>query len=302
MTGRGEGILSRRVLEEELERNTSRIPSLGWCGYLSLEWAERRSRGVGGQGLDLRDVTQRDRLASVIAGFLHGCLNEAVCSKLQRALAHLGGTSQPERLERTSGLWLDIGDIRHMNVDFPVIVWGLAHEDGLRRVMYPVRGNLPMNPDWVEEVLRTPAQFVLDSAHFFPLDEVPDGAPAIMSRLRGVLGEELAESTGGGLRSGGPEGVVVGPPQQMVAAGGTPSVLQADLGEQLGQKRRTGVLDDWVIRKSKSPREWRVRKELEIDGMAGEVRRRAGADVGSRKQRKCSDGSWAPGADAEPPD
>ena len=150
-----------------------------------------------------------------------------------------------------------------------------------------------MHPGWVEEVLRTPAQFVLDSAHFFPLDENPDGAPVIMSRLRVVLGEDLAESTGRGPRSGGPEGVVAGPSQQTVGAGETPLVLRAALGELLGQKRRTGVLDDWVIRKSKSPREWRVRKELEIDGMAGEVRRRAGADVGSRKQRKCSDGSWA---------
>ena len=35
--------LSRLVGEEELDRNTVRVPALGWCGFLSLEWASRHT-------------------------------------------------------------------------------------------------------------------------------------------------------------------------------------------------------------------------------------------------------------------
>ena len=35
--------LSRLVSEEELDRNTVRVPALGWCGFLSLEWASRHT-------------------------------------------------------------------------------------------------------------------------------------------------------------------------------------------------------------------------------------------------------------------
>ena len=36
---------------------------------------------------------------------------------------------------------------------------------------------------WAEEVMRTPAQLVLDSAHFFPPDAVPEGVPSIIDIL-----------------------------------------------------------------------------------------------------------------------
>jgi len=269
---------------------------MGWCGYLSLEWAERRARGVGGDGLDLRLAAHRDRLASVLTNFLHRCLDAGVREKLQRALAHLGGTSGPESLGRESGLWLDTSDIQHMELGFPVVVWGLDNGDGLRRVMYPPLGNGPMCPDWVEEVMRTPAQVVLDSAHFFPLDEVPEGPPASMDRLRVELMDKgAAKASGSVVRA-----VVVrrsGTAAQRSTPGGP-----SDVEVSVGMKRGTGSIEDWVVRKAKSPREWRVRKDLEIDGLAGMVRRSLGAGSEARRQRWRDKGSWAPGAGAEPPD
>jgi len=63
-------VLSRVVGPDELDRNTTRIPAFGWCGYLSLEWAERQSRGVGGDGLNLRLSHSRERMTSFVGGLL----------------------------------------------------------------------------------------------------------------------------------------------------------------------------------------------------------------------------------------
>jgi len=155
-----------------------------------------------------------------------------------------------------------------------------------------------MSLDWAEEIMRTPAQVILDSAHFFPLDEVPDGSPPAMGRLRSMLeGGDRLVNAGGRVELGRPSsqvgfgGEVVEPHKGPVMAAG-----------QCGKKRRSGRIDEWVVRKAKSPKEWRVRKDLELDGLAGEVRRRVDAGDDVRKQRRRDDGSWAPGADAEPPD
>ena len=149
-------VLSRVVSPEELDRNTTRIPAFGWCGYLSLECAERRSRGVGGGALDLRLSHGRTRMASFVGGLLRGCLDDAVCRKLQGLLSHLREASNAWRLDRGSGLWMDVSDVQHMCVAFPVVIWGQDPGSGLRRVMYPPRGNGVVSLAWAEEVMRTP--------------------------------------------------------------------------------------------------------------------------------------------------
>ena len=69
-----------------------------------------------------------------------------------------------------------IGDLQHMVISFPLVVWGLETGSGVRRVMYPTHANGPMEPTEASRIARSRGQFILDSAHFFPLDEVVEDA------------------------------------------------------------------------------------------------------------------------------
>ena len=54
-------------------------------------------------------------------------------------------------------------------------------------------------------------------------------------------------------------------------------------------------------RKAVSAREWRVRKDLEIDGLTGVKRRTLGEEQEERSKRLRDSGDWGPAAEAEPP-
>ena len=404
-------MLSRVVSPEELDRNATRIPAFGWCGYLSLEWAERRSRGVGGGALDLRLSHGRTRMASFVNGLMRGCVDDAVCRKLHGLLSHLREAANAWRLDRVSGLWMDASDVQHMCISFPVVLWGLDTGSGFRRVMYPPRGNGVVSLAWAEEVMRTPAQLILDSAHFFPLDAAPDGVPALIGCLTlrseglllggvapeqapeieelnspsaagsggAILGAFLvvapwsppvaleAESTlevGLGLRDqsivasrGGcdpmtlvdlvsgsqaqvlptPSGVasrpgpvvlrersgtgahggagpiataapllVVGTPADDTLGGSSlrepTTAVGGGMERRPGTKWRATLMDEWVVRSAKCPRDLAVRKKCELVSLAGVKRQSAARGPGERGRRRLEDGSWAPGPGAEPPD
>ena len=224
--------------------------------------------------------------------------------------------------------------------------------------------------------MRTSAQLVLDSAHFFPLDDNPEVPPLLLRRVRrleaegmvaderelmGAKGEtswlgrmdsptkagnkgcQVPQGAGeaGSLVAEGCCGLVIAvevvsqvaaqmvaaagdSPGQLVGCAGRSSVVELRSGEGsevdgslvwpiclsagaerlAGRKWKDGRIDEWAPRKAKSPREWRLRKECEIDGLAGCKRRRKKVPEVDRRrrQRRRGDGGWAPGVDAEPPD
>ena len=101
-----------------------------------------------------------------------GCKDEQVVMKVQGLMAQLVHAHQPWCLDRSSGLWLDISDLQHMSITFPLVVWGLETGRGVRRVMYPPHANGLVEPAEASRIASSRGQFILDSAHFFPLDEV----------------------------------------------------------------------------------------------------------------------------------
>ena len=357
-------VLSRVVGPDELDRNTTRIPAFGWCGYLSLEWAERQSRGVGGDGLNLRLSNSRERMTSFVGGLLRGCIHDAVCRKLLGLLARLRDAACPWRLDRASGLWMDVSDVQHMCLPFPVVLWGQDTGSGRRRVMCPPRGNGVVSLAWAEEVMRSPAQLVLDSAHFFPLDAVPEGLPAIIGTLmlhaEGLLSRSedpgLANTSVEGLSPPGgttmdagivpraapgvgvecPAGVPPGDTgvshcvvatlgvlgtraseapvregmelqsRSSAAWGGEGLELRTPPGDVVerkpGTKWRATRIDEWLVRRSSCSRDLVVRKKCELVSLAGVKRQSVPVLLEDRRRRRRKDGSWEPGAEAEPPD
>ena len=63
---------------------------------------------------------------------------------------------------------------------------------GLRRVMYPPQADGPMNPADAARIVKSRGQFVLDSAHFFPLDEnYADSSSLLLAAVTGSQSDEL---------------------------------------------------------------------------------------------------------------
>ena len=67
-------------------------------------------------------------------------------------------------------------------------------------------------------------------------------------------------------------------------------------------KRKQPGDETWVTRKAVSARDWRLRKELEIDGLTGVKRRTLGEEQDERSKRRRDSGNWGPAAEAEPSD
>jgi hypothetical protein len=270
----------------------------------------------------LRLPHSRERLASFVGGLLRGCMHDAVCRKLLGLLAHLRDAACPWRLDRSSGFWMDVSDVQHLCLPFPVVLWGLDTGNGRRRVMYPPRGNGVVSLAWAEEVMRSPAQLVWDSAHFFPLDAVSEGVPPIIGLLilqsEGLLPGHEAPGldrtslsvASGSLGTRGSEAPVrVGSELQtqsvvnLVDAGADAHTPPGDVVERKpGTKWRATRIDEWLVRQAGSSRDLVVRKKCEMVRLAGFKRQRALGSREDRRRRRREDGSWAPGAEAEPPD
>ena len=178
----GGAILSRIVDDLELARNTGRIPADGLCGYLALQWAAE-GPGFDEAWLDLHREASRVRLGSFLDRLLRGCTDDRVRRKLELVQISLAHSSHPWRLGRDSGGWLDIGDLAHLNIDFPLVVWGSDMGEGHRRVRYPLTANGPFSSaSAAGELSRSEGQVILDSDHFFPLDRVAgEGAEAVVA-------------------------------------------------------------------------------------------------------------------------
>ena len=69
-----------------------------------------------------------------------------------------------------------------------------------------------------------------------------------------------------------------------------------------GRKWKDSRIDDWVVRKARTPKVWRSRIGEEMDSFAGMLRRRADVGTSGRTQKRRDGRSWPPGAEAEPPD
>jgi len=164
----GGAILSRIVDERELARNTGRIPADGLCGYLALQWAAEGS-GFDEVWLDLHLDASRARLVSFLDRLLRGCTDDRIRRKVELVQISLAHSSHPWRLGRDSGGWLDIGDLAHLNIDFPLVVWGSDMGEGHRRMRYPLTANGPFSSaSAAGELSRSEGQVILDSDHFFP--------------------------------------------------------------------------------------------------------------------------------------
>ena len=140
--GSGLATLSRIVDTNELARNTGRIPAFGLCGYLALQWA---AAGCGYEvdWADLRVEANRVRMGSFLTDLLVGCDCPRVTRKIQLVQTSIKYASSPWKLSRESEGWLDIGDLCHLNIDFPLVVWGADMGDGLRRVRFPPEWECP---------------------------------------------------------------------------------------------------------------------------------------------------------------
>jgi hypothetical protein len=196
----GGATLSRVVDESELARNTGRIPAYGLCGYLALQRAAEGAGHVEAWS-DLRIEANRERLGRFLSRLLVGCTDDRVRRKLELVQISLRYSSHPWRLGRDSGGWLDIGDLAHLLIDFPLVVWGSDMGDGHRRIRYPVAGNGPLNSTGAGLLSRSEGQLILDSDHFFPLDNVAgEGAEVVVAA---VCGESRARRVGLGRRGVG---------------------------------------------------------------------------------------------------
>jgi len=165
--------LSRLVTQEELSRDSSRIDGMGLCGYLSLEWASRGGVGCG-VGLNLRVPSQAARLESFIGSLVVGCRRPATALKCAKVQALLRESATPWHSPCSDGLWLDVSDLAHMSIRFPVVLWGSDVGGGLHRVIYPPVANHPMAVGLAIEISGTTCQIILDSDHFHPLDLTGD--------------------------------------------------------------------------------------------------------------------------------
>jgi len=142
---------------------------MGLCGFLALEWASRCTDG-GGYGLNLRAPSDVSLFSLFMRRLAAGCTQAGVKSKCARVLAHLYESDTPWTTLRSEGLWMDIGDVQHMALWFPVVLWGPDIGRGCRRVMYPSEANGPLSQGQVLGTASCLAQVVLDSDHFHPLD------------------------------------------------------------------------------------------------------------------------------------
>jgi hypothetical protein len=234
-----------------------------------------------------------------------GCTDGRVQRKLHGLLAHLASSTSPWCLERGSGLWMDVADVPQMSLSFRCVLWGQDAGGGRRRVMYPLRGNLPIGVEWAEEIMRTPAQLVLDSAHFFPLDELGLVSPRLLEDLRLACGQAASDA-----RLSADSGLFPAVPTTVGPLVGSWVLGMEDLAPQgmaeaprvAGRKWKDSRIDDWVVRKAGTPKVWRSRIGDDIDGYAGVVRRRSGVGTGDGRKKRRDGRSWPPGAEAEPPD
>jgi hypothetical protein len=173
----GLATLSRIVGSDELARNTGRIPAFGLCGYLALQWAAAGTQYVA-EWADLRVERNRARLDLFLTELLVGCVCARVRRKVQLVQASIRYASSPWQLSRDSEGWLDIGDLCHLRIDFPLVVWGADMGNGHRRVRFPLSGNVPVGGFDASVLAASPGQIILDSDHFFPLDQVAHGERA----------------------------------------------------------------------------------------------------------------------------
>ena len=153
--------------------------------------------------------------------------------------------------------------------------------------------------------MRAPAQLVLDSAHFFPLDDLGSGSPQLLVDLRlacsqVVDGIPLIADSGPGGAGPIPVGPSVGSWVTGIADGALQEFTEAP--RVAGRKWKDSRIDDWVVRKAGTPKVWRSRIGEDIDGFAGMLRRRADVGTSGRRQKRRDGRSWPPGAEAEPPD
>jgi len=226
-------LLSRVVDARELERNTELVPALGWCGYLALEWASRLAAGEVGRVLDLRLPRARRLMGRFLEGRLAACADLAVKAKLTKLCWHLVRAVQPWSLNMGTGLWLNVADIAHLMITFPLVIWGPDVGQGQRRVMYPRHGGNPMSLHEAGELSRSRNQFILDSAHFFPLDTMVEDAVVLLREVERSGGANVAGLDRGAnllltptidVRANPVDGLVVVAPSQGLALMETPTV------------------------------------------------------------------------------
>ena len=106
----------------------------------------------------------------------------------------------------------------------------------------------------------TPAQLVLDSAHFFPLDDLGLESPQLLVDLRlacSQVADGIPLSVGCGPRVDGPS--PVGPLVGSWATGIEDGALQElpEAPRVAGRKWKDSRIDDWVVRKARTPKVWR---------------------------------------------
>ena len=231
--------MSRVVTADELARNTGRIPADGLCGYLALQWAASGAE-YAPEWAELRVVENRERLCRFLGRLLVGCRSERVRSKLELVMVSLRYASAPWRLSRDSAGWLDVGDLAHLAIDFPLVIWGRDMGGGNRRVRYPVSGNAPLTKFEAVHLSSSEGQLVLDSEHFFPLDGVllSEGADVVM-----------------GLACGEQSGIPIGTVDlsgESVGQGSPAGRVAEALGARLGKQARVEELS--VVKQ----RAWKV--------------------------------------------
>jgi len=74
------------------------------------------------------------------------------------------------------------------------------------------------------------------------------------------------------------------------------------LERRSGTKWRSTLIDEWVVRSVKCPRDLVVRTKCELVSLAGIKRQSVARKPDERGRRRREDRSWAPGLEAEPPD
>ena len=207
-----EVVLHRRVCQDELARHSGRIDGFGMCGYLALEWASRRPNSGQGNGLDVRQRDEAVRLADFIGQLVVGCQCRSVVDKFVAVQTHLRTGEEWWRLDQASGLWLSLGDLPHLTVQFDCVVWGVEMGNGLRRVAHPQWGVGPISPRAARDISVIAAQVILDASHFHPLDvDVVGAAPLLVSLGLLTLQPEGSQSAIGSGPVGGTEVCLSGP-------------------------------------------------------------------------------------------
>ena len=167
--------LQRRVNYQMRMDWYGQIEDRGWCGWLMLEWLDRRRTHPNAKPLKLSGSRDADLLVAFLARLQRGMSHRKHRDVVQRCIVVL--QQDPSSvIGSESGLWLDTQMLPSLNLGFPVFVWVIVN-DIARLEMSSTWGSGPHTAAQLQEALSEAGHMSLCVGHFCPFWS-PGGLPS----------------------------------------------------------------------------------------------------------------------------